>query len=170
MAMCQRCGKNPATIHVQQIIQGQMSQMELCSSCAAQEGWGGGFFPMGQIGKMMASLMGQDAPASLNQNETSPVCSHCGFPLSDFQHTGLMGCPDCYQAFAQQLEPVIRRVQGSLRHRGITPGQAAEQGQPKGELDMLREQLQQAIDQEAYEQAAELRDRIRNLEKGGEEA
>ena len=169
MAMCQKCGKNVATIHYQQIVNGKASEIYLCPSCAAEEGWGGGFMGMGQIGKMMASLMGQESYAPYGETTlASPVCSKCGFRLADFQHTGLLGCPDCYAEFSQQLEPVIRRVQGSLRHRGTAPGQGVQQGQPKGELELLREQLQKAIDQEEYEKAAELRDQIRSLEGGGE--
>ena len=49
---------------------------------------------------------------------------------------------------------------------GKTPRRLPQSKQTQSELVQLRKQLLQAVNKEAYEEAAQLRDRIRKLEEG----
>ena len=93
-----------------------------------------------------------------------PHCSNCGMTYKQFGQSGRFGCSQCYQSFAGQLEPLLRRVQGNSRHTGKAPLRTRESLGYKREIEQLRQELQAAISTEAYEKAAVLRDQIHALE------
>jgi protein arginine kinase activator len=92
-----------------------------------------------------------------------PLCSNCGMTYSQFGQIGRFGCSQCYQSFAGQLEPLLRRVQGNSRHTGKAPMRTRENLGYRREIEQLQQELHAAISIEAYERAAVLRDRIHAL-------
>ena len=61
----------------------------------------------------------------------------------------------------------MRRIHGSTKHVGKTPIKDAARVAVRREAQRLHEQLQKAIEREEFAAAAELRDRIRNMETSG---
>jgi protein arginine kinase activator len=110
----------------------------------------------------LADLGGVQEPAI----KESVKCSFCGFTLVDFQRTGRLGCPKCYETFKDQLAPLLRRIHGQDRHMGKLPIRAVSGKLSKEarELHTLKIGLQKAISTEAFEEAASLRDRIKKIE------
>jgi protein arginine kinase activator len=102
-------------------------------------------------------------------------CAGCGCTYAQIRRTGLLGCAVCYTAFHVELEDLLRRIHGALRHQGKAPGavfpsvgageSVPSRGAPARRLANLRSQLDAAVKMEAYEVAASLRDRIRVLEE-----
>ena len=74
-------------------------------------------------------------------------------------------CPHDYQAFQAELLPLLESIHNSTRHAGKTPRRPSQRLRTQ-ELTRLRKDLQRAVTAEAYEEAAQLRDRIRRLEEG----
>ena len=83
----------------------------------------------------------------------------------DFRNSGRLGCPHDYQAFQAELLPLLESIHSSTRHAGKTPRRPSQKVRSQ-ELTRLRKDLQKAVTSEAYEEAAQLRDRIRQLEEG----
>ena len=164
--LCQNCGERPATVHVTRVVNGEKTESHLCEVCAGS---------MSELGLMSASpfsihnLLGS-LMHSGHETVTPPrtVCPTCGMTYAEFARTSLLGCTDCYAAFQPQLDPLLRRIQGSVEHVGKTPHRTGAAANPRRELERLRQELQHAIEEEAFERAAELRDRIKELEQGGE--
>jgi protein arginine kinase activator len=77
-----------------------------------------------------------------------------------------LGCGECYKTFGKELESIFKNVQSSSRHNGKFPQKAGAEHLMKRELDKLRLTLAKAVESEEYEEAAKLRDRIRELEGG----
>jgi protein arginine kinase activator len=98
-------------------------------------------------------------------------CPACDATLGDFQASGRLGCPTCWETFDRPLRELLRRVHGATRHVGDVPGQAGE-----GASDLTRPQqiaraevlLAAAIAAERFEEAAEWRDRLRQLREAAE--
>ena len=155
--LCQRCNQREATIHITQITNGMLREMHLCSECAGRQ-----FMPDMLTGKQLLEQLMQ------NQRTVDIRCPACGTSLSDFQRTGYVGCERCYEVFHEQMEPMLLAVHGVTRHtkqyvqRPEAGGQEAESSQ----ILQLREELEKAIQEERYEQAAELRDKLKLLERG----
>jgi protein arginine kinase activator len=160
--MCEQCGERPATVHLTQVVNGQKSEHRLCESCAQAAGtvpmmgaWNLGHFLGGLMVPARGPVEGADAPR----------CPHCGWTPARFQETGRFGCDRCYETFQQDLVDLVRRIHGSTEHQGKIPARAGVDLRREHELNQLKAELGQAVRDEAFERAAELRDRIRQLER-----
>ena len=93
------------------------------------------------------------------------VLQDAGTSLRDFRASGRLGCAHCYAAFEHSLRELLRRVHGSTRHEGWRhEARDADLMSREVTLQELREKLQRAVAEEAFEVAASLRDQIRGLE------
>lgn len=160
--MCQECKRRTATVHVSRVVNGQTEEFHLCEACARERG---DFFFVLDPGMALQELLSSLAqPVQGSVPVPERACPECGMDYRTFAKTGRLGCPECYRHFHDQLDPLIRQVQGSVRHTGARPARALTPAAPD-EVTRLRAQLAQAVEREAYEEAAALRDRIRALEK-----
>jgi protein arginine kinase activator len=155
---CQKCTK-PATLHITEVVSDeQFEELHLCEECAHKYLYepqkGGHKDGEGEIGSE------GDEAGALNQKE----CPQCGIKFVEFRNTGRLGCPHDYQEFRQELIPLLENIHGETRHCGKEPRRKPHK-QTQSELIQLRNQLKQAVGKEAYEEAARLRDRIRQLEE-----
>jgi len=152
--LCDSCGKHEAVIHRVMIINGKKLERHLCPNCAVKGG---------SISFKLPSLTDLTS-VSFKAEEPDRACI-CGATLEDFQESGLLGCPKCYETFAEELLPVIKRSQGGRsQHLGTKPSVVSP---VDSMLSSLRKELSDAIEKEEYELAAELRDKIRELSGEG---
>lgn len=160
--LCQECGEKPATVHLTRITNGKKTELHLCESCAREKGELG-FEPAFALQHLLAGLLNQEAPAA--KTETVLQCSVCGMTYTDFVRKGRLGCSHCYTEFNGRMEPLLRRIHGSNIHTGKLPQRGGRLAKLQREVLLLRSELSQAVTQEAFEEAARLRDRIRELEQ-----
>jgi len=102
--------------------------------------------------------------------DSSLACPHCGITLNEFRTKGRLGCPNDYEVFAPHLERLLRSVHNATRHVGRVPGLDEDTLRRKSKLTDLRAQLELAIREEQYENAARLRDEIQSMEREEPEA
>jgi protein arginine kinase activator len=177
---CDKCAKK-ATVHLTEIVDGKAMELHLCEDCAREQSQ-----VMEQqfgLADLLAGLtdFGKQIPEVRKSSVSCPVC---GLSYEDFRKFGRFGCAHCYQAFQAQLKVLLKKIHGSSVHLGKHPqgdGLMAVTGKPSdsgpsadpvageepNELESLRARLQEAIRNEDFEQAVQLRDRIRELEQNG---
>lgn len=171
--LCENCGKRPADYHYKININGNVTEKHLCAECASALG-GGQFMP----GAMAASHMQTPDFADLlnsfllggnysDVRKETEHCRLCGASLEDIANSGKMGCPECYNFFAAQIEPGIRRIHGPVVHTGKVPGHAGEAVKKKRRVDQLKSDMDAAVAAQEYEKAAKIRDELRALEQEG---
>ena len=158
---CQVCKKQPATVHLTEIVKGENKERHLCEQCAQDEG----LMPKVQqhvpINEIITGVMLQK---SLVQQLADLTCPHCKLSFVEFRKTGLLGCPHDYYAFEKALVPLIERAHESASHHiGKVPRRLGSPLATENDLIRLRRELLRAVDDEQFERAAKLRDRIRNL-------
>jgi protein arginine kinase activator len=159
---CDRCDK-PATIYLTEIENGHKSEKHLCEDCAAAEGITIKANP--PISELLEDLVKQTAGAQAAQDVPPLKCDVCGLEFADFRRSGLLGCPNDYDAFGPALEPLIAGAQGGqTSHVGKVPHRAGSAQQKQTAMLRLRAQLRQVIAAEDYERAAALRDQLQELE------
>lgn len=158
--MCESCGRNPATTYVKAIINGELTEYSLCAECAHKLGYGN---LMTGLGRNFGSLLGEFFREP-EQDEDVVRCTCCGSTFDDIARSGKVGCSQCYRLFANRLNPLIQRIHGNTKHRGKVPGGDLPLPKPQSELSVMRRELREAINTENFEQAAALRDSIRELE------
>ncbi len=177
--LCDICKKNEATIHIKEISSGGHKILNLCSVCAAGHEKTAGFqfgafnlaemlYNLGKLGNSIAGKMASDMESAANE----PVCPECGWTTAKLRKSGgRLGCAKCYQTFKSLIEDALINVHRGTIHLGKRPdGQRNTDAVRRSELTALRKELDALIKQENYEQAAVVRDRIRELEtvKAGE--
>jgi protein arginine kinase activator len=159
MNKCQKCTK-AATLHITEVLSDdRYEELHLCEECAHKYLYEPQ--PKKVAGKGLESLEDAEETGSLNQRE----CPVCGIKFVEFRNSGRLGCPHDYQEFREELLPLLENIHGETRHAGKTPRRLPQTKHTQLELVKLRKQLHQAVTQEAYEEAARLRDRIRQLEE-----
>ena len=166
--LCQHCQKNEATTHVKTMINGDYAEYRLCPECAHELGYDS-MFP--DLSADFGGLLGSFLSAALPTRSGATHCKLCGSTMNDIKKTGKVGCSECYDTFFSELTPTIRSVHGNTEHIGKRPVieyETIEDDKPekqKGEsLDDLKAQLKKAIEDENFERAAELRDKIKEME------
>lgn len=165
--LCEKCGKAPATVRIEHVVNGKKTTMYLCEECARDAGFLGDFFQSPfSINNLLSAFLGSQAEALPSQTypREETRCPVCGMSYRDFAQVGRLGCSQCYDVFASNLVPLVKRIHGSDRHIGKTPAATNEGVQLRKDLDELKNKLAQAVSAEEYEKAAELRDQIRALE------
>ncbi|MWC28348.1 UvrB/UvrC motif-containing protein [Paenibacillus sp. MMS18-CY102] len=166
--LCQECGKKPATLHFTKIVNGEKNEFHICESCARDKGEMIPGSPNGfSIHSLLSGLLDFERTGPGSKQETMR-CETCGLTYPQFSKLGRFGCSSCYQSFDSKLDPLFKRVHGNTVHVGKIPKRSGGVIQTKREIDQLRRELITRIDQEEFEAAALLRDRIRELERKAE--
>jgi protein arginine kinase activator len=176
--LCDNCGKNEVEVLIRQVIDEEVKNLSLCRSCAEK---------MGFISPLIPSItisfsIGESPPKQRKIRKTqtkrreqsleSMCCPTCGSNFSSFRETGILGCPDCYEAFRAPLGIFLHKTQGAESHWvasdafseiGVTDGNhqmniVVEKEETKGNITRLRLEMNEAISREDYERAAQLRD------------
>lgn len=162
---CEECKQKPAAVHLTQVYNGNIIQTHLCEECAAKKG--GFIFDPGSkfsIPNLLSSIFGSGVTLESSPASEIKSCSGCGMTFNDIRKTGKLGCSQCYQVFAQEMEPTLRRIHGNSQHIGKIPSRGGEKVILKRQLDNLKTHLQEAVNREEYEKAAEIRDSIKEME------
>ena len=161
---CQVCGQ-PATVHLWKIVNGKKRQELFCPACAEKQ-------ELIKKQEMNLNAVLQSAMKTYVGGATDELsrltCPSCGIKYMEFKAAGRCGCPHDYQVFREPLLPLLERIHRGCRHVGKVPPHALQHVAQQTELRELRQQLQNAIEQEAYEDAARVRDLIRQKEQADE--
>lgn len=157
MEKCDCCDK-PAVIH--EIDTQKGIEVHLCKQHALKAGYSIPETPP------VTELLTQFATAKTIKPATDrrKSCTTCGMTLGRFRKSGLLGCPDCYERFEKQLDPlVVRAHAGGSAHVGRVPKRSSDLVDLQSLRRQLVEELDRAVAAEQYERAAKLRDRLSGL-------
>lgn len=183
--ICDDCKQRPAIVHISQVINGQNSELHLCQECANRRS-GGQFWvnPNFLALNILSNLVHPQtsSPSALGQSgqagQLKPVeknlyligqCASCGLAYQQFLNSSLLGCSNCYTAFKQQLETLMKQFQAGLRHQGKIPLRKGGTSRLGRMIQKLRIELQKVVEQEHFEKAAVIRDQLKALEKSAEQ-
>lgn len=150
---CDDCGVRAANIHLTQISNDETTVFHLCEDCARKRG--------------IAISIDENAMQEQNKavvEQDNRRCPRCGTTFGEFREKGWLGCVECYGAFSDEIDSLLVQVHGTTVHKGRRPSSAVSTRKPRS-ANELRVQLEKAIKNEEFEQAAQLRDQIRSIEQ-----
>jgi len=155
---CSEC-KKPIAVHYTEITNDNVVQTAMCADCPC----------------LQQHLRGASAEGlyGTSSGVTGLCCGNCGTTLEGVRMGTPLGCSACYDVFgdillpelqaANKISPRIAIAKKSLPiHIGRAPGEANEIS-PSLRLLALNEALNETLKREDYEQAAWLRDQIKDL-------
>ena len=158
--LCCICKEKNATVHLTQITGEKMQKVDLCEECAKTKGVND------QTGFSLADLLlGLGASQELEQSPggAEAKCPQCGFTHADFKKSGRLGCSECYVTFSDGLGGLLKTMHKGTRHVGKVPESLRTRRDLSNQLTALQKKLNKAIETEDFEQAALLRDQIKQL-------
>lgn len=165
--LCEHCKERQANVHITQVVNDKRVELNLCETCYQKEA---GKFnllvqPDFNFHHILAGFLQPDQQGEKTAQTQGDGCRNCSLTFSDFSKAGQLGCSECYEHYAGNLEPVLRRIHGNTTHVGKVPRRTGGLVRVRKELNTLKIRLQDAITREAYEEAARLRDEIHKREK-----
>ncbi|ADL11680.1 UvrB/UvrC motif-containing protein [Acetohalobium arabaticum] len=174
--LCQECQKREATVHLTKIINNKKKEIYLCDKCAQEKeelNFGKeGFSFNNLLAGLLSSESGSNTPNSnlnLSYNKAQAECEDCGLNYAEFSRQGKLGCSECYTEFEDKINKVLKKVHGNNRHTGKVPKRTGGVIRTRKEIQKLRKKMQEAVQEEEFEEAARLRDEIKELEEKIEE-
>lgn len=178
--MCQNCEKNEVTFRYTQVINGVKKELNLCDNCARELGLKDMNFSMpisfsSFLGDFFNDYSDTLLPSFMGTQTTK--CKKCGESFDEFLNSGEFGCSNCYDLFEDRITPILKNLQGATKHTGRgykkiftdvseneTDKVAKTVKKEESEISKLQKELQKAIKTENYEEAAKIRDEIKELE------
>ena len=192
--LCENCKKNEANVRYTQIINGDKKEMHLCEECSEKLGIGNMDFKMPiSFSSFLGDFFDEFENDSLLP-EFNPIktlkCDSCGMTFEDFMNTGKFGCSNCYDTFESKIDPILKNIHGANKHVGrigkIGPTTELNVEKEKNaydnnedssnkketkidtkvsEAEKLKQELQKAIKEERYEDAAKIRDKLKSIKE-----
>lgn len=186
--LCEKCRKNEATNFYHENVNGKVRSMRLCAECAKSLEESGelpklnadkffedfDFFdepffqnPVKTLNSLFSGFFGgEKALGSGNpsgeEKTAEKKCEGCGSTLRDFATRGA-GCPKCFETFAEELAPTVSRAHGRTVHTGRAPAKFRDRIETKRKIEALVEEQREAVKNEDFERAAEIRDELKKL-------
>jgi protein arginine kinase activator len=156
--LCCFCKQKEATVHLTQIAGDKVQKVDLCEECAKNKGVND---PAGF--SLADLLLGLGASQEIEQASGGATikCPHCGFTQADFKKAGRLGCSQCYTVFGEVLEGLLKTMHKGVRHAGKVPMALQQTRDLSDRLRILQKKLAKAVEEENFEQAAMLRDEIK---------
>ena len=185
--LCEKCKIREANIQVVEVVNGVKTEHFLCAQCASEMDLtvsGPGINGDMPLAKLLSNLLSQTMKSEQKEQCANVVCPTCGTTYEQFVKDSKFGCADCYKVFDLLIGDNIKQLQGSGEHHGKRPkyitGGIPQQVKEDIEESMtedipesrfidrlidLRRSLHKAIEEEEFEEAARLRDEIKEIEK-----
>lgn len=153
--LCQNCRKREATVNHVEIINGKTCAQHLCALCANE---------------MFGGFENEVANAVLNGLFGEPVfeqrsCPACGLTFTEYEKSGLLGCPSCYDVFKEELIPYITRIQGKTVHVGKGGGVYTSEHDLRLKLSSLQQAMESALSRGDYSEAGRINEQMNALKK-----
>lgn len=168
---CEVCHERPATLHLTNFLNGKKTEVHVCHYCAKEKGYLEADEEAYSIHDLLSGLFNfssafSNQPTTTEKGNYEIACDKCGMSYQQFAKIGKFGCAHCYQTFDEHLNPVLRRVHsGNTTHIGKIPTRQHVNLQKKRLLQDYRASLQRLIEEEKFEEAAVLRDEIKEIEQ-----
>src|SRR5699024_1341056 len=169
---CNECHKRPATLHLTKYENGKTLEVQVCEVCAKKLGYMNQQDDTYSLHDLLSGFFNMTSPQVDMQNNhlfeqmEETECPKCHLSFREFQKIGKFGCAECYETFRGKIDRLFRRVHsGNIKHYGKIPKRQGNDLHQRKQLAQYREELKLLIDEEAFEKAAVVRDKIKELER-----
>jgi len=158
---CERCKKAHATLHLVIVENGANKEAHLCEPCGRKAG-------ICSLNFTIEDLLGVPKKAQklkVRERGRNVRCPGCKLTIDQIKETAKVGCARCYETFPEEFLDFARTYHKADQHQGKVPSTTSSTVLKEAELQRLKSYLDVVVKKEDYEQAAEIRDRIKRLEE-----
>lgn len=156
---CEICHLNEAARSIKRTIEGDERELFVCDSCARTSPHAGAA-PASLTDVLFSLGMQIDGADKIEDS----VCPSCGMSRNEVREKHRLGCAKCYEIFITDI-----RIFLSAQPSSMTT--TSENQKLRSEIDTLKLELEKAVAEERYEEAAVIVDKIRQagVQTGSEE-
>lgn len=162
---CQKCKKNQATVMYTENINGKKTKYALCENCAKELDIDN--IILDEFGNSLFKSFFKQNSILETKQEDEKKCKCCHSTFEDIIKTERLGCSECYQEFQDKLDIIFKKMHGKNRHvdrkKEITEQKDEKETSKFKEINKLEEHLKELIQEEKYEEAAKIRDQIKEI-------
>lgn len=149
---CEICHINQAARSIKRSIEGDEKELFVCDSCARTSPHAGSV-PASLTDVLFSLGMQVGGQDKIEDN----VCPVCGMSRNEIREKHRLGCPKCYDVFVTDIRTFLSAQQPVLP----PVGRGVEGGGARHGVDKLKEELEKAVADERFEDAAEICEKIR---------
>lgn len=167
--LCNLCKKRVAVVFFEQITNNGKRKVCLCEKCATARGIVG-VSQVPDARKIVDLIAELDANSEKSQGDAKRICPVCKRSLFEIKKTHRVGCSYCYTAFAKEIAKLASKIfvltdeqKVAIAKKSSSPTVGGTVGRTIRSIKTLEKKLAIAVDEENYELAAELRDKIKAL-------
>jgi protein arginine kinase activator len=165
---CELCGEEKATMHLLRVVDGAVTHTHLCPDCAqsiAEQTDGLAIvLAVPSVFRRLTKGAAEDAAVEPSTSQTEDkFCGVCGTTLTDFGESGMVGCPNCYGVFSDDLRIALESESQPVDHLGKMPQRGSGNDSVRHEIMRLERMLRELVACERFEEAAGVRDRLAEL-------
>jgi protein arginine kinase activator len=165
---CELCGEEKATMHLLRVVEGAVTHTHLCPDCAQTiaeqtEGLALVLAVPSVFRRLTQGTAESDTAQMPPPHGEDRFCGVCGTTLTDFRESGMVGCPNCYRVFADDLQKALEVDTKPVEHVGKVPRRGPENDAVRHEVMRLERMLRELVECERFEEAAGVRDRLTEL-------
>ena len=157
--LCDKCNKNQASVLYTKIVNGKKTEQHLCGFCANTID---NTFTFDDVFKNVFNI---NTHHDYIRKANGKKCAKCGLTIDELKRYGRLGCDECVNTFREIVEPALKNIHSLTEHKGKKSVEEAETELVKDKMTELKAKLKEAIRNEEYEKAAEIRDMLRAMEK-----
>ena len=156
---CDRCGR-PSVYHSTLIVNGVSQTTNLCRDCAIKEG----VFEASPT-TLFDDMFDVFSDFLPYEKVSDVVCPVCKTSLRDFKSSLQLGCPNCYEAFRNEIKSIVNKIAPFNTHKQVgIKKELATKNSKEDKVAELRAEMAKAVKEERYEDAAKLKKQIKKLE------
>ena len=163
---CEQCD-NTATFHITELTGDTPQELHLCEE-HARDYLAPSQDEVPAAVPALAGVLAQHLAVGETAEDLARVdrqaCPVCGITFLEFRKLGRLGCPHDYVCFGKELEPLLVSIHGETEHVGKVPLRSPSGAEEQTKLIRLRREMKEAVGNEDYERASQLRDEISEIE------
>jgi len=158
---CEVCHLNDAARAVTRVVDGEARELYVCDACARVSAAAPAEAPDSH--SLTDVLFSIGVPVPPSRKAADAVCPVCGLSRGDLRATHRLGCPHCFETFETDVRTFLSAHVPTTSRSREDPGEAM-----RGRVvARLREELEHAVREERFEDAAKLSERIHSLRYPG---
>jgi len=173
--ICDFCKNNIATVHLIRVQNDNVEKVNICLECAKDFSFFSEDDFYKDLNKILYRIFQSDGGRVDDYKSKKTLknlkikknrsCSFCSMDLKKIKKLGRMGCPHCYNEFKSVLLPIIKTIHEDMEYRGKIPENTSRQVKLEKSISDLKNRIKNEIFVENFEEAARIRDKIKQLEK-----
>lgn len=159
---CDFCHEAEAVLFIEQNGARQGKRIQICMDCALRHGFSQ---DPARLPDAIRSIVAEAQRLEKGESDSKKLCPSCGMSLAKIKRSLRAGCPECYEAFKDEIKEILRARGAEGPYTGLLPARSSAFRSVMADKAAMEAKLAESVKKEDYEKAAFYRDCLRAMER-----